>query len=101
MDIQIYGENLEVTEAINSHIHKKCSKFKNTLTAVNVRLKLDESKHAITKIDVNHNGQHHHITATQKDMYASITEAINKTQQILHKIKSKPEHDKVHQKITM
>lgn len=97
MDIKIYGENIEVTPAIEEHIHKKCKKFTSMVSAVTVRLKIDEQKNSIAKLDLHHNGHDYHISSNQKDMYASITGAVNKTHKLLHEKsnKNKPAHVKL------
>lgn len=85
MNITIYGENLEVTDAIKEHVHKKCQKFNQLIgnSSVEIRLKLDEQKMAISKIDLSHNGENIHINSKDKDMYSSITDLINKTHKVV------------------
>lgn len=99
MDIKIYGENVEVTPAIEEHIHKKCKKFTSMVgsSAVNIRLKIDEQKNSVVKLDVHYNGHNYHIKSQEKDMYASITDVVNKAHKLLNEksSKNKPAHVKI------
>lgn len=83
MNIKIYGENVEVTAAMKEHVDKKMVKlnrFLDASTLIEVRLKLDEQKNSISKIDFLHKGEAVHLNNKDKDMYKSITELVNKTQ---------------------
>lgn len=99
MDIKIYGENVEVTRAIEEHIHKKCKKFTSIVgtNAVSVRLKIDEQKNSVAKLDVHYNGNDYHLKSQEKDMYASITDVVNKAHKLIHEksSKNKPAHVKI------
>lgn len=99
MDIKIYGENVEITPAMQEHIYKKFEKFNSLVGsgAVNVRLKIDEQKNSVAKLDVHYNGKDLHLDAKDKDMYTSITNVANKTHKLLNEKnnKNKPAHIKL------
>ena len=86
MDIQIYGEHLDVSEELKGHAESKCQKFKTLMGSgiVKLRLKTNEEKKAIVNIDLHHNGHDFHISHMADDMKSSITAAVNKAHKLLN-----------------
>jgi len=91
MDIKIYGQHVEVTEAIREHVESqfnKLHKFSNYIQNVNVMIAvrggIDHTAKCTIKVP-HHNDIHAESTST--DMYNSIDSLSLKLEQQLRKIK--------------
>ncbi len=98
MDIQIYGENVTISEELKEHAQQKCQKFKSLVGSaiVKLRIKVDEHKHPVAKLDVHLNGHDYHVDGQGKNIKSSITEVVNKTHVLLNaKMKKEKQVPKV------
>lgn len=86
MDIQIYGENVTISEELKEHANQKCQKFKSLVgnSVIKLRVKVDEHKQPLVKLDVHLNGHDYHVDGHGKNIKSSITEVVNKTHILLH-----------------
>jgi len=98
MEIQISGQGVEVTEAIEAHIHqklKKICKHFNQLVTVRVILKIEKDAH-IAETTVHTNRHDFFVYAKSDDMYITVDRLIAKLdrQIIKHKEKLRDHHSK-------
>lgn len=91
MNLQISGQNIELTQALKDHIHKKSQKltqhFSNIISLTVVLSVEKEQKIAEATVAVNH--FEGHASATADDMYVAIDEMLVKLDKQLLKHKDK------------
>ncbi|MCR9192425.1 MAG: ribosome-associated translation inhibitor RaiA [Gammaproteobacteria bacterium] len=93
MNIQISGQNIELTEALKAHVHEKTEKLNRHLQhiiALSVVLSVErEQQIAEATVSINHFETH--ASATSTDMYVSIDQLMDKLDKQLLKHKEKQE----------
>lgn len=87
MELHIYSENFDITDSIKSHIQEKSNKLSTIIGAapITIRLKSKENKTFYSSLDTKFEGKLIHLKSEHpNDMYACITDLINKTHFLLN-----------------
>lgn len=90
MKIQIYGENIEVTNPLEEHIKSKFNHIVSfdSLQKIEVRIK-NQKKENEANVNLHYKGHDVHITSKDVDMYNAINKLADKTQREIMKLKEK------------
>lgn len=96
MEIQISGQHIEVTQAIEKHIHNKFRRIEKhfeSMVNVHVVLKVEKTQH-IGEATIHISHQDIAATASSEDMYKTINVLVDKLdrQIVKHKEKLKNHH---------
>lgn len=93
MQIEISGQNVEITDALRSYVAEKTQRIERhfeNLTSAHVVLKLDKLVHiAEGTIHVGGKTNPVHAEASAQDMYAAIDELMDKLDRQVRRHKSK------------
>lgn len=91
MDVQITGQNIEITSALRETVEKKCAKLGQHFDRINdiqVILKVEKVSQ-IAEATILVNGAELHASAENTDMYAAIDMLVDKLSRQLTKHKEK------------
>ena len=91
MQINITGDNIELTEALQEHVHNKFNKLERFFEHINntqVILRIEKVQH-IAEAILHVNQGEIHATSDENNMYAAIDTLIDKLTRQLNKHKAK------------
>ena len=92
MQVQISGQNIEITDALRSHVNTKLDRLTrhfDNLISLNVVLSVDKLEHLADGTITGSANFRAHAAATHEDMYSSIDLMIDKLVTQIRKHKEK------------
>ena len=97
MKFQVIGKNVELTDAIKSHLDNKINKiFQNADESTDVRISLCVKKHRyIADVTVKTNGVTLHAGDETEDLYTSMDSVLKKIEKHLKKYKARAQDLKI------
>lgn len=91
MEVKVYGENLDVTQAMHEHAVKHLDKFKKMMHDCNIEIRLSSKEHNAfkAKMNLHYKGHDLHVEKEGHDMYKVISEARETMLKNAHNLKEK------------
>ncbi len=91
MNINIYGNKVEVTQAISDYIKEKFNNVHKPEKILSVDFKIGVEKDGqYVRFNTQHNKENIHIEAKNENLYAAIDELMDKIRVKFKKVKEKP-----------